>query len=176
VAPAEAQAAVPVPILAASSAPDTDLQTLWSKLVEAVGRASPFTRTYLLEAHPVSFAKNLFTIGFDPEFEDHIGLVDNARNHTLLQTKLAELGQANAQIKFIKADAPAARPSLETLTPPPAAPIPAPATAPVAPQAAVKTTREKTASIPFNKNDFKNDPLIQKALEIFKGQIVEVRA
>jgi hypothetical protein len=25
-------------------------------------------------------------------------------------------------------------------------------------------------------HDFKNDPLIQKALEIFKGQIVEVRA
>jgi len=24
--------------------------------------------------------------------------------------------------------------------------------------------------------DFKNDPLIQKALEIFKGQIVEIRA
>jgi len=36
--------------------------------------------------------------------------------------------------------------------------------------------KEKTASIPFNKDDFKNDPLIQKALEMFKGQIVEVRA
>ena len=29
-----------------------------------------------------------------------------ARNHTLLQTKLAELGHANCQIKFIKAEAP----------------------------------------------------------------------
>jgi hypothetical protein len=28
----------------------------------------------------------------------------------------------------------------------------------------------------FSKEDFKNDPLIQKALEIFKGTIVEVRA
>jgi hypothetical protein len=36
--------------------------------------------------------------------------------------------------------------------------------------------KEKPASVAFNKNDFKNDPLIQKALEIFKGQIVEVRA
>jgi hypothetical protein len=36
--------------------------------------------------------------------------------------------------------------------------------------------QKKPASVPFNKNDFKNDPLIQKALEIFKGQIVEVRA
>jgi hypothetical protein len=36
--------------------------------------------------------------------------------------------------------------------------------------------KDKLAPIPFNKDDFKNDPLIQKALEIFKGQIVEVRA
>jgi hypothetical protein len=35
---------------------------------------------------------------------------------------------------------------------------------------------KEKAPVPFNKNDFKNDPLIQKALEIFKGQIVEVRA
>ena len=83
-------------------------RTCGRRLLEAVGRASPFTRTYLLEAHPVSFQKNVFTIGFDPEFEDHIGLVDNARNHTLLQTKLPELGHPNAQIKFIKAAAPEA--------------------------------------------------------------------
>jgi len=38
-----------------------------------------------------------------------------------------------------------------------------------------KATKEK-AVVPFNKDDFKNDPLIQKALEIFKGTIVEVRA
>ena len=53
-----------------------------------------------------AFEKNILIIGFDPEFEDHIGLVDNAKNHTLLQTKLAELGHANCQIKFIKAEAP----------------------------------------------------------------------
>jgi hypothetical protein len=28
----------------------------------------------------------------------------------------------------------------------------------------------------LSKEDFKNDPLIKKALEIFKGTIVEVRA
>jgi hypothetical protein len=36
--------------------------------------------------------------------------------------------------------------------------------------------KEKPAPVSLNKDDFKNDPLIQKALEIFKGQIVEVRA
>ena len=163
---------------AASPAPQGDLAGLWGSLVEAVGRASPFTRSYLLEAHPVSFQNNLFTIGFDPEFEDHLGLVDNARNHDLLRTKLSELGHPNAQIKFIKAEAPAS-----PATPPPqAAPTaragkapqsPAPARAAAAPAPAVK---QKVSPVPFNKDDFKNDPLIQKALEIFKGQIVEVRA
>jgi hypothetical protein len=66
-----------------------------------------------VDAHPVSFEKNILVIGFDPEFEDHLGLVDNARNHTLLQTKLAELGHANAQIKFIKAEA-SAKPPKQT--------------------------------------------------------------
>jgi DNA polymerase-3 subunit gamma/tau len=139
-----------------------------------VGRASPFARTYLLEAHPVSFAKNIFTIGFDPEFEDHIGLVDNARNHTLLQTKLGELGHANAQIKFVKAERPAdwAGQPAET-APEPEAPPPATAKTKAAPAAG--QTKERPAPAKFNKDDFKNDPLIQKALEIFKGQIVEVR-
>ena len=169
--------AAPAPIAAAGEAPPVfaDLAGLWTQLIEAVGRVSPFTRSYLVDANPVSFDKNVLMIGFDPEFADHLGLVDNARNHTLLQTKLAELGHINTQIKFIKVDAPAGS------TPQPASlisPNPAPPKkserafpAPTAPAA-----KEKPASAPFNKNDFKNDPLIQKALEIFKGQIVEVRS
>jgi DNA polymerase-3 subunit gamma/tau len=175
---AETAAPSPSAVSAAPPAPTADsLNKLWDSLVDAVGRASPFARTYLLEAHPVSFQKNLFTIGFDPEFEDHIALVDNSKNHTLLQTKLAELGHPNIQFKFIKAEAPeGSRPAepVPAATPTPAAPKPAPtvATARSAPAA----PREKPVPVPFSKDDFKNDPLIQKALEIFKGQIVEVRA
>jgi DNA polymerase-3 subunit gamma/tau len=162
-------------------APPNDLAGLWASLVETVGRASPFTRTYLLEAHPVSFNKNLFVIGFDPEFDDHRSLVDNARNHTLLQTKLAELGHPHTQFKFIKAEVQAERAvplppaALPTPAPSPSAPPAARPAAP-APARAATPAKEKTAPIPFNKDDFKNDPLIQKALEIFRGHIVEVRA
>jgi len=157
---------------------DGDLETLWARLIEAVGRASPFARTYLLEAHPVSFGNNLFTIGFAPEFEDHIGLVDNARNHTLLQTKLSELGHPNTQIKFVKAEQPAGRVAV-TLAPivPQARAATASGTIAVAKSAGgiVPPQKEKLVSVPFDKDQFKNDPLIQKALEVFKGQIVEVR-
>jgi DNA polymerase-3 subunit gamma/tau len=153
-----------------------DLESLWSNLVEAAGRASPFIKSYLLEAHPVSFTKNVFTVGFDPEFADHISLIDNSKNHTLLATKMTELGHHGAQFKFIKAEAPANRVR-------PAAPAPAPT--PVAtPKTAPKATtadvlpppKPKSEPVPFNQDEFKNDPLIQKALEVFKGRIVEVRA
>ena len=158
---------------------DSSLETLWARIVDAVGRASPFTRSYLIEAHPVSFAKNLFIIGFAPEFADHLALVDNARNHALLQTKLSELGHPNSQFKFIKAEAPTNRPA-PVLEPSPAAPPQTHKTsAPAAvskPGPAAPPAKEKAASVAFSKDDFKNDPLIQKALEIFKGQIVEVRA
>ena len=150
-----------------------DLTGLWSKLIEAVGRISSFTRSYLVDAHPVSFEKKLLTIGFDPEFEDHLGLVDNARNHTLLQTKLAELGHSGCQIKFVRAEAEVGRTAKPAETAP-AAPAQKPAASAARP-AAHGSTNEKSAPASFNKEDFKKDPLIQKALEIFKGQIVEVR-
>jgi len=177
----------------AASVPSTgNLADLWSSLLEAVGRVSQFTRGYLLDAHPVSFEKNVFVIGFDPEFAERIGLVDNSRNHTLLSTKLAELGRPNAMIKFIEAEAPTDW-VRKTQAPSPAAePAPAKAAKPAKPNATVQNAaaapapvgtpaptpapEKKTAPVPFNKDDFKNDPLIQKALEVFKGSIIEVRA
>jgi DNA polymerase-3 subunit gamma/tau len=193
-APASSASEMQEPAVVVAPVGDGQLETLWSNLLEAVGRASPFTKSYLLEAHPVSFKNNLLVIGFAPEFQDHIGLVDNSRNQTLLQTKLSELGHPNSHVKFIKAEVPtgrqkvaieapapaeepvAARPVLPTAGPvPPAKPGPSVATA----RSAVPQNppaKDKLAPIPFSKDDFKNDPLIQKALEIFKGQIVEVRA
>jgi DNA polymerase-3 subunit gamma/tau len=172
-------------VLAEAPPGSADLAGLWAKLVEAVGRVSPFTRSYLVDAQPVLFEKNILTIGFDPEFEDHLGLVDNARNHMLLQTKLAELGHANAQIKFVKIEASAARAPQPAKIASPALAAPKRPVSPErggggteggAPASSTSVAKEKAVSVSFNENDFKNDPLIQKALEIFKGQIVEVRA
>ena len=169
------------PVAPAAAPAPGNLNEIWSRLIEAVGRASTFTRSYLLNAHPVSFEKNVLVIGFDPEFEDHLGLVDNTRNHSLLQTKLAELGHQNAMVKFVKADAPAGweRPVIAAAAPTPAAqPAPAAVAKPAAggSKTPAPTAEKKPAPVAFNKDEFKNDPLIKKALEVFKGTIVEVRA
>ena len=170
----------PVPVggynFAEFSPASADLSVIWTQLVEAVGRVSPFTRSYLVDASPVSFEKNILIIGFDPEFADHLGLVDNPRNHMLLQTKLAELGHPNCQIKFIKTEVPVGQAARPVVTP--IVPAAAPQSDAVVAAKPVSTApaKEKTAPVAFNKDTFKNDPLIQKALEIFKGTIIEVRA
>ena len=149
-----------------------ELEQVWSRLLEAVGRASPFARSYFNEAHPVSLAKTLLTIGFDPEFAEHIALVDNAKNHTLLQTKLSELGYPNMQVKFVQAPAPPNRPAEPK---PASAPAPAAASVPAPDAAAAGPPRQNPPPVSAGKDDFANDPLIQQALEVFKGQIVDMR-
>lgn len=192
-----APSAPPRPIVAAPSRPaqtaltppaalpvasDVDLQPLWANLLEAVGRVSPFARSYFIEAHPVSLAKNVFTIGFDPEFAEHIAMVDNAKNHTLIATKLAELGYPGVQVKIVRADRP------ETFAAPVAPPPSEPASGAEPPPTTARAVNAVSASlrpatptvpakaIPLDPSEFKNDPLIKKALEVFKGTIVEVRA
>ncbi len=193
-APAPAPASAPVVATASSEAApvaatggEVDLHALWAAILDAVGRASPFTRGYLIEAHPVSLTKNVFTIGFDPEFAEHIDLVNNAKTNGVLQSKLGEFGHPNTQIKFIKAERPASwtenRAALQAAAPAPAASpagttaaSPRPAASTPANGMSAQLKKEKPQPITISAEEFKNDPLIQKALEIFKGRIIEVRA
>jgi hypothetical protein len=70
-------------------------------------------------------------------------------------------------VKFILNEAPAReKPAAPAPLPPPPANS-APASEPPKPP-------QEPAS--FKKEDFKNDPLIKNALEVFKGRIVEVRS
>lgn len=130
-----------------------------------------FLLTFLKGAQPLSLAKNVLTIGYDPELAD-LGVVDNSTNHAILQTKLAELGFPGCQVKFVVTEM-----TLPTTPEAVAAPaVAAPSPAPVAPKASAtpRGDRPRAEGPTFNAETFKNDPLIQKALETFKGQIVNV--
>ncbi|MDW8308429.1 MAG: hypothetical protein RMK20_03550, partial [Verrucomicrobiales bacterium] len=168
------------------AASDTgDLAGFWAFVLDAVGRVSPFTRAYLVELRPVSFANNTLVIGYGPDFADRLGLVDNARTRELLQAALTEAGYRDVQIKFVKvqsAPAPASQPTSTapaTATTPASAPSPSPpVTAPASPRTVPSSPARQPAASPavLSVEDFKNDPLIRRALEIFRGQIVSVRA
>ena len=161
--PPPAAPAPPSGPAAAESGARAELDRLWAGLLEGVGRASPAMRACLLEARPVSFDKDLLTVGFSSEFEGHIGLVDDSRTHSLLRDTLASLGHPKARVKFIKTEA------VEQ----PARSQAAPRALAAPPSAAPASPNQKPSPIPSSQEDFRNDPLIRKALEIFKGQIVE---
>lgn len=146
--------------------------------MEAVARARPMMKGYFAQAFPVSFAKNLLTVGFDPEFADQMDLVNAPPTVTLMQTKLGELGHHGVSVKFVKAE----RPGELRSAPLQAAPVAAPETAPrpLFPASTTPAKVKKPAGhaapppMKMTEADFKNDPLIQTALEEFKGQIVNV--
>ena len=169
---------------ASLSATRPDLGALWNNALEAIGRVSPMTKSYLLKASPISLDNGALTVGFDPEFAEYIPLVDTARSHALLQTKLKELGLGDARVKFIRADSAAAdalcsavvRPAAAACAqpiPPPAPPTPpAPSPPPTAPKSSAETNKVAKPTL----EDLKNDPLIKQALEEFRGQIVDIHA
>ncbi|MBK9139988.1 MAG: DNA polymerase III subunit gamma/tau [Verrucomicrobia bacterium] len=149
-----------------------ELGALWASLLEAVGRVSPFARSYLVKAFPAGFDGKTFTIGFEPEFEEYLGLVDSSKNRALVKTKLKELGAGDAEVRFVKAPRPVGPSAAPRTEPVPPAPerVSAPPSANAAASPAPRPRTEK-----LDPADFKNDPLIKEALEIFRGQIVEVR-
>ena len=153
------------------------LATLWSAAVEAVGRSSRFVRSYLAQAHPLSLDQNLLVIAFAADQADQLDLVDNAKNRAVIQTALKGLGAGDLQVKFVKLP-PAAGPRA-TLPPPPAPEaVPAPAPKPKPKPAATSVAEAKVDLAPPKPpslEDFKDDPLIKQALEIFKGQLVNVK-
>jgi hypothetical protein len=116
----------------------------------------------------MSWAKNILTIGFSPEFATNLELVNTPRTITVLETKLHEMGYANAHVKFMQTEAPA--PGTAPVIAPVAAPVPLPAVESAKPAPPSEpSVQEKTSP-----DVFKNDPLVKKALELFKGTIVTV--
>ena len=146
---ATAPPTAPTPPTAALAAPA--LAEAWAYAVEHLGKVTPLAKTYLIGTQPLSYQAGKLTVGFDPEFAERCEFVDTARNRDILQTKLKEKLHTEVVLKFAVADS--------------VAPSPQP------PAVAAERPAAKLASVA----DFKNDPLIKQALEIFKGQIVEVR-
>jgi DNA polymerase-3 subunit gamma/tau len=157
----------PVASKQTTDSPAGNLVELWPQLVRVAGEMQPFAVGYLTEAHPVLLDEKHLTIGFAPEFSDQMELADNPTFNQTLQKALAKLGHADVEVKFVKAERPAAWLGAPT-------PIEAPAGQEIA--APAETKKTKPAGGPIDMEEFKNDPLIKKALEVFKGQIVDVRS
>jgi DNA polymerase-3 subunit gamma/tau len=138
----------------------------WQIAVEHLGKLAPMARTYLVNTKPVGLRGNMFVVEFDAEFASHRELADTPRNHEVLQNKLRELMRKDVGLKFevgeVEPKATAARPNPQR-------------TVVSAPEAAPESKPPPPPPGQISLEEFRNDPLIKKALEIFKGTIVDVR-
>ncbi len=113
----------------------------------------------------------MLSIGFPPGQENALELANNPKTLKTLKAKMAELGQGVREVRLVKAATPANW----------TAPAPAPAAevreeaAPHSTDAPAEKPKPKPSKGPVDMDEFKNDPLIKKALEVFKGHIVDVR-
>jgi len=142
----------------AVSTTSVSLEDAWQAAVEHLGKVVPLAKSYLVGTKPLELRGNVLMIGFDPEFADRKEFADRPRNVEILQAKLKEKLRMDVTLKFQASEAVA--PQARTTAPGPA-----------------KSATPERPAEPTKKNldDFKNDPLIKKALEIFKGTIVDVR-
>jgi len=128
------------------------LEDAWAYAVEHLGKVTPIAKSYLVGTRPLGMQGNVLVVGFDQEFAERKEFADKPRNIEVLQASLKEKLRMDVALKFEV---------VKSATPTPAR----------APSAPVKGAEPVNKSL----DEFKNDPLIKKALEIFKGTIVEVR-
>jgi DNA polymerase-3 subunit gamma/tau len=137
-------------------APPASVEDAWAYAVEHLGKVTPLAKAHLVGVKLLGLKGSVLTIGFDPEFAERMKFVDVPRNRELLQTRLKEKLRTDVTLRFeLSEDA-----------------------APVIPSRLAKAADAKPMPATTGKGgveDYRNDPLIKKALEVFKGTIVEVR-
>ena len=167
IAPAAAAPPAPAPTPAPAAQVPDDMQSVFLALV---AKLSPTQRIMLAEGRPVSMTAKRLTIGISSE---HFGLLDPRRDEPQLTAKLSELGFGDRSVSLVALEPEAVTAVAGATTPAVAAPAPRPAAPAPKP---VETKPSKVAPVQLNREEFLKDPLIQQALEVFKGQLVDVRA
>jgi DNA polymerase-3 subunit gamma/tau len=138
----------------------------WREQVDRVGHMAPMARGYLMDAKPVRVEAGVVTIGFDPEFAANKSKIDYPRNRKAIEHTIGSLLGQEIKVEFLVLDARSTLPGDIKVD----ASSPAPASAPPPPPRASRSI--VTAEV---KQEWIKNPVVQKALELFNGDIVDIR-
>ncbi|MFA5042772.1 MAG: DNA polymerase III subunit gamma/tau [Kiritimatiellia bacterium] len=142
------------------------LTKVWPELVEKVGKAVALAKGCLLDARPVAVAGDRVTIGFDPEFAAHMEQAGLPRTRAALQKNIDDVLRRSVTVEF------------KLLAERPAGTEKEPAKALQRPAGAAQAqTANKPAVKPSlqQKQKWFKDPAVQKTMDMFNGEIQEVR-
>lgn len=168
------------PTPAASTTPTLtgDPAELWAQVVASAG---PMIRSALQAGTPISWEKGVLTVGYPASAEGQRVMAESDRTRKTVETRLAELGRPGT-VRYVRVAEPPGGgsgsapggPSVSAGT----------GTAAVAPRGTASATAggapvakakpEKVVPMKISDAEFKNDPLIKEALELFKGHLVNV--
>ncbi len=146
-----------------------DVKKLWPNVLAEIEEKSPFTHSYLKVARPLGMEGRLITIGFPPQARDHISLLEGGKNKAMLATAFGECGLADCKLQFVEAPELAKVFEEQKAEEAAAPPKPARTREPEGKSAENRVVEPDAVDL----EEFRNDPLIKEALEIFKGQIVQ---
>ncbi|MDD2706534.1 MAG: DNA polymerase III subunit gamma/tau [Verrucomicrobiae bacterium] len=162
-APAKPLRDAPLPVQKADqpgTAPAASIAVgdLWKQLKEELGRTQKLLLGALTEGAPQMPDENNLVISFDRQLSMQKESVDTPRSHSAMQLALRKITGRMLNVKVIYEGEDVKLQSAPSFS--------APASAGESRPAAVPKPAD---------GQFENDPLIRQALEIFKGQIVDVK-
>jgi DNA polymerase-3 subunit gamma/tau len=133
-------------VSASASAATEDLNSVWGAVIQRVRKERPLMASNVEKTALLEVKGDSAIVGLDSDDVLGFELLDTPSNRKLLDALVTESAGRTLSIKFVKRDGLVATPPPREVEPPPLPP-----------------------KDPLD--EFKNDPLIRKALEIFRGEI-----
>ncbi|HOW98113.1 MAG TPA: DNA polymerase III subunit gamma/tau [Kiritimatiellia bacterium] len=136
----------------------------WLDIVERVSRLAPLAKSYLLDGKPIHVQGARVIVGFDPEFASNKEKIEYPRNLKAVNKVLGEVLRREVTVEFRVLDAKATVPGdikVREVAAPPGK------TEPAAEEA--QRPRGRSAQ------EWVKNPAVKKTLELFSGDIVDIR-
>ena len=146
---------------------------MWPELVEKVGKAVALAKGCLLDARPVAVVGDRVTIGFDPEFAARMEQAGLPRTRAALQKNLDDVLRRPITVDFKLLAERAASAETESASSRGASSVERPSPAERG-AASGPPPRAGKPSLQQKQKWFK-DPAVQKMMDMFNGDIQEVR-
>jgi len=166
----------------------SDAAGVWERVVVSAG---PLVRSALQAGAPVGWEKGVLTVGYPPSLESQRVVAESDRNRKAVEAKLSELG-CPGTLRIVRIPEPAGGATASAVAGSPG--MGGDGVGPKAPTvesarptaghsssaagsrgaATEKAKPEKVVPLKISEAEFKNDPLIKEALEIFKGHLVSL--
>ncbi len=131
------------------------LSKRWHEVVERAGNVAALAKTYLKDAKPLRMVGQHVTIGFDPEFAANKDkLMSVPRGQKAVQHALSEILRQNVTVEMIVLDAKSTLPGDIKM---------------------IDGSGAPTKAAPKTRQEWINNPVVKKTLEMFNGGLLDIR-